>query len=135
MEKKFEELKNPKQVKINGSTYYTSTIPAFFAQRILLKAGDALSSLDVSKLPETVITDLLSYTAYENEYGNKIVLDCVDIINECVANPIDLIELELKEIEENYGFFFDGSLQSVFAPLMELIKAGVEKNHSGMSTP
>ena len=124
--KTFEQLLNPKEIKIGKKTYYTSTIPAFFAQRIMLAAGPALGDLDVSKLPESVILDILSYCAVVNENGVGIVLDDIDIINMSFDKPTHLIELEMKEIEENFGFFFDGSLREVFRPLMELIKKSSE---------
>lgn len=130
MEKQFESLKNPKALTIGKTKFYVSTIPAFYAQRIMLKAGPALAELDVTKIPEDVIVELLSYTAFENENGVPVVLDSVEMVNMNVQNPKDLIALELAEIEENFGFFFDGSLQKVFQPLVDLMQRS-----SGTSTP
>lgn len=126
MSKSFDNLKNPNKINIGGRAFYVSTIPAFYAQRIMLKAGHALADLDPTKIPEDVILELLSYAAFVNENGVKIVLDSIDIINECVSNPKDLIELELAEIKENFGFFFDGSLREVFRPMLEMITQGSE---------
>ena len=122
MAKIFDKLKDPKKVSIGGLTCYVSKIPAFYAQRIMLAAGESLASLDVSKVPESVILELLSYTAVENSNGNPIVLDEVEVINEMIEDPKDLIELELRVLEYNFGFFFDGSLRKVFDPLIDLLK-------------
>ena len=131
--KTFEQLKEPKECKTGNVEYAVSKIPAFFAQRIILAAGDALSNLDPTKIPESALLELLSYCAVKNPGGEYKVLDDVDVLNLLVPNPKDLIAIELQAVEYNFGFFFDGSLREVFAPMVELIKkaAGVDKT----STP
>lgn len=126
MAKVFEKLKDPKEEKIGNLTCYVSKIPAFYAQRILLAGGAALSTLDMTKLPESVILELLSYTAVENANGGKVVLDGIEMVNVMIENPKDLIALELKLVEYNFGFFFDGSLREVFDPLAELISGSAK---------
>jgi hypothetical protein len=134
MAKVFEKLKDPKEEKIGNLTCYVSKIPAFYAQRILLAGGSALSTLDMTKLPESVILELLSYTAVENENGGKVVLDGIEMVNVMIENPKDLIALELKLVEYNFGFFFDGSLREVFDPLAELISGSAKTSiHSAAS--
>lgn len=126
MSKLFEKLKDPSEIQIGGKTCYVSKIPAFYAQRIILNAGEALTSLDMAKLPEPVILDLLSYTAVKfDETGTNVVLDSIDTVNSLIDNPKDLIELELKLVEYNFGFFFDGSLREVFKPLEDLMKKSI----------
>lgn len=122
MAKIFDKFKDPKSVTIGSLTAYVSKIPAFYAQRILLALGESLINLDASKIPEPVLLDLLSYTAIEREDGSKMVLEDIGIINELIQDPKDLIELELKVLEYNFGFFFDGSLRKVFDPLIDLLK-------------
>lgn len=124
--KSFDELKDPKEYKIGNLTCAVSKIPAFYAQRIILAAGEAINDLNMSKIPEPVLLDLLSYCAVKNPSGEWIVLDDLGCINLLIANPKDLIALELKAVEYNFGFFFDGSLREVFAPLVELIKKSAE---------
>jgi hypothetical protein len=121
MSKSYEQLKNPREFKVGKHRFFVSTIPAFYAQRILLKAGESMANLDLSKLPEDTVLEILSYTACENENGVKVVLDDIDIINQLVSDPKSLIALEIEEVKENFGFFFDGSLREVFQPLVELI--------------
>ena len=121
MSKSYEQLKNPREFKVGKQRFFVSTIPAFYAQRILLKAGESMANLDLSKLPEDTVLEILSYTACENENGVKVVLDDIDVINQLVSDPKSLIALEIEEVKENFGFFFDGSLREVFQPLVELI--------------
>jgi hypothetical protein len=128
---KFDKLKDPKQITIGELTCHVSKIPAFYAQRILLAGGEALATMNVAKLPEEVILALLEYTAVDNDNGGHIVLDSPEMVNEMIANPKDLIALELQVIEYNFSFFFDGSLREVFAPLVELLKQSADKT----STP
>ena len=59
------------------------------------------------------------FELYEN--GVKVVLDDIDVINQLVSDPKSLIALEIEEVKENFGFFFDGSLREVFQPLVDLI--------------
>lgn len=124
--KSFDELKDPKEYKIGNLTCAVSKIPAFYAQRIILAAGEAINDLNMAKIPEPVLLDLLSYCAVKNPSGEWIVLDDLGCINLLITNPKDLIALELKAVEYNFGFFFDGSLREVFAPLVELIKQSAE---------
>lgn len=131
MSKSFDQLKNPREFKSGKQRFFVSTIPAFYAQRILLKSGEAMANLDLSKLPEEVVLEILSYTACENENGVKIVLDDIDIVNQMVSDPKSLIALEIEEVKENFGFFFDGSLRDVFQPLVNLIT----RQDTGTSTP
>lgn len=134
MAKVFEKLKDPKEEKIGDLTCYVSKIPAFYAQRILLAGGEALTTLDMTKMPESVILELLSYTAVENANGGKVVLDGIEMVNVMIENPKDLIALELKLVEYNFGFFFDGSLREVFDPLAELISGSARTStHSAAS--
>ena len=122
MAKEFDKLLEPEKFKYNDMEFYVAKIPVFYAQRLLLASGEALKELDVSKLPESVILELLSYTAVVNPQGNPVVLDNIDIINLLVKTPSALLAIEEKVIEVNFGFFFDGSLHEVFQPLVELIK-------------
>lgn len=124
MAKKFEELIEPKKFTTGDIEYHVGKIPAFYAQRILLKAGAALKDFDLAKLPEDVILEILSHVAIINSNGSPVILDDIDVINVLLGSNTDaLIEIELKAIEENFRFFFDGSLREAFKPLMELMLA------------
>lgn len=131
--KTFEDLKDPEQFKTGNIEYAVGKIPAFYAQRIMLASGEALGSLDVSKIPEPALLELLSYCAVKNPSGDYVVLDDVDVLNLLVPSPKDLIAIELKAVEYNFGFFFDGSLREVFTPMVELIKKAAGQNKT--STP
>lgn len=102
--KTFDELKEPKKIKIGNLSCAVGKIPAFYAQRIILAAGAALSDMDMSKLPESVILELLSYCAVQNPSGEFVVLDDVEVVNLLVDSPKDLIELELNAVQHNFSF-------------------------------
>lgn len=124
MAKVFEQLIEPKKFMAGDIEYHVGKIPAFYAQRILLKAGSALKDFDIARLPEDVITDILSYVAVVNTNGNPVVLDDIDVVNVLLGSKTkELIEIELKAIEVNFDFFFDGSLRTVFEPLMRMMLA------------
>lgn len=117
---KFEELIDPKKFNIDDVEYYVGKIPAFYAQRILLRSGDALKEFDMTKLPEDVITDILSYTAIVNGHGEPVILDCPEMVNFLLGNNTKaLIAIEMRAITENFGFFLDGDLREIFEPIVK----------------
>lgn len=120
--KSYDDLKEPKEVTIGKLSCAVSKIPAFYAQRIILAAGSALSDMDMTKLPESVLLELLSYCAVKNPSGEYKVLDDLGVVNLLIDSPKDLIALEIKAVEYNFGFFLDGSLREVFEPLLEQVK-------------
>jgi hypothetical protein len=122
MNKRYEELIEPKKFKAGSIEYHVGKIPAFYAQRILLKSGSALKDFDLNKIPEDVILEILSHVAIINDNGEPVVLDNIDIINILLGSKTkELIEIELKAVEVNFGFFFDGSLRGIFDPLMKMV--------------
>lgn len=104
--KSYDDLKEPKEVTIGKLSCAVSKIPAFYAQRIILAAGSALSDMDMTKLPESVLLELLSYCAVKNPSGEYKVLDDLGVVNLLIDSPKDLIALEIKAVEYNFGFFW-----------------------------
>ena len=128
---KFEELIEPKKFNIDNIEYYVGKIPAFYAQRILLKSGDALREFDMTKLPEEVITNILSYTAVVNGYGEPITLENLETVNLLLGhNTKALIAIEMQAITENFGFFLDGDLREIFEPIMKRMMADPNSSSS-----
>lgn len=123
MAKTYEAMLEPKKFTAkDGTVYHVGHIPCFYAQRMLMESGDALTSFNLSKIPQSVLLDLLANVAIECENGNKIVLADENTIETLLGTKTKtLIEIELKVIEENFGFFLDGSLREVFQPLMDRI--------------
>lgn len=134
MAKDYSSLIEPKKFKYKDSSYHIGKIPVFYAQRLLLAAGDSLKELDLSLLPEAVILELLSYCAVDNENGVPVVLDNIDIINMMVTDPKMLMTIELKVVEENFGFFFDGSLREVFLPIIDMISKNAQASTPSAAT-
>lgn len=108
-----EQFLDAKEVSIGGKTYKTSRIPALKAHgiysRIIRSVGD-LGRLGMTMLPEDITRELFGYCAAKNDAGGWTVLDTEDAINSFLPNLIDLIALQLKMVEENFGFFDDGRL-------------------------
>lgn len=123
MAKNYESMIEPKKFTAkDGTVYHVGHIPCFYAQRMLMESGDALTSFNISKIPQSVLLELLSNVAVECENGNRIVLENETVIETILGTKVKtLIEIELKVIEENFGFFLDGSLREVFQPLMDRI--------------
>lgn len=127
---KFEELKEPKKFTIGNVEYYIAKIPAYYAQRLLIRSGEALKSFDVSKIPDDVLKELLSYTAVVNSKGDPIVLEDIETVNLLLGGDTkSLIAIEMQAIQENFGFFLDGGLREIFDPIVKRM-IGEEKTSS-----
>lgn len=136
MEKTFEELIEPKKFKFDGSEYWVGKIPAYQAQMLLLKSGDAIKAFDLTKIDEATVCELLTYAAVVNKTGDPIVLDSPEIVNMVIGNNTKLlIAIELQVIMENYGFFLDGGLRQIFSPIMERMQEALAQAAAGQKLP
>lgn len=127
MEKQFEQLIEPKKFKYNGTEFYVGKIPAWDAQKIIMRSGDALKAFDLTKLDEATILELLSYAAVVNNNGEAIVLDSPEVVNVILGNDTELlIEIEVQVLMENYGFFLDGAIRRIFEPLMKKMEEAMK---------
>lgn len=112
--KTLQELINPKTFNLaDGKRFYVGKIPAFEAQKIVLKCAPVLTGGNISALPQDTILELLSYCAIDNQSKEAIVLENEDLVNMLVPSPLDLIKIELKSVEVNFGFLLDGSIGKV----------------------
>lgn len=126
MEKTFEELIEPKKFKFDNTEYWVGKIPAYQAQMLLLKSGDAIKAFDLTKIDEETIRELLKYSAIVNSSGDAVVLDSPEMVNAMIgSNTKLLISIELQIIMENYGFFLDGGLHQIFSPIMEKMEKAI----------
>lgn len=112
-------LKNTEKVKIGEHTYVLSSIPAFQAQKLLMKAIGALASGNVADVPPDVMLELLSYAAIINQNGAEVQFENEELVDMMVGSPVELIELESRMVEKNFGFFGDGSIRSALSRLMK----------------
>jgi len=114
MAKTTDSFLDKEQITIGKHEYIISKIPAFQAQHIFVKMYDYIAANDFGSIPDTLIMELLSYTAVLNDSKAEIVLENPTIVNMMIPNCIDLFTLETKMIEKNFDFLFDGSLSKVF---------------------
>lgn len=113
-----KDLRNPEKVKIGEHTFVLSSIPAFQAQKLLMKVVGALSNGNVADIPPDVVLELLSYAAIINKNGAEVQLENEELIDMMVGDPMELIELESRMVEKNFGFFGDGRLKNALSRLM-----------------
>lgn len=114
MAKTTDSFLDKEQISINKHDYIISKIPAFQAQHIFMKMYEYIADNDIGSIPDTLIAELLSYTAAINDSKAEVVLENPTIVNMMVPSCIDLFTLETKMIEKNFDFLFDGSLSKVF---------------------
>lgn len=114
-------LKEKEYIDIDGKTYFISAIPAWKAERLMLKGLTALSAMDISKLPDDFLWELLSYCGIKNEATNtEIQFVNEQVLDGYVIDPMVLIELQARMVEKNFGFFSDGRLTRVMTRLGEV---------------
>lgn len=129
---------DPEEVQFEGEedTFYISKIPAFYAQEIFMSAATAFQRKDAGSLPRETVLKLLSYTALKmDDEGVKsaVCLDNPVAVNTYVKDPFTLLALEMKMIEKNYSFLFDGRLQKVLEPMLASMK-GTETSSQSSAT-
>ena len=118
-----KELRNPEKVRIGDNTYVISTIPAFTAQKILMKAFGAIAEGSIASLPPEVILDLLSYSAAINKNGAEVQLNNEELVEMMVGSPMELIELETRMVEKNFSFLGDGRLNDALSRMTKSLTA------------
>ena len=111
-------LRNPEKVKIGDHTYVLSSIPAFHAQKILMSAVGAFASGSIASIPPETILEILSYAAVINQNGAEVQLENEELVEMMVGDTMELIELETKMVEKNFGFLGDGRLRDVLSRLL-----------------
>lgn len=125
---KYENFISPKTVMIGNREFTISKIPAVQAQEVytkILKETDGFGNLGFTMLSKDTILMLTSYTAVQNDAGEKVVLDIAVSLNSYCPNLQDLHDLIFAMVRENFGFLFDGHLQKQLESLNDNSLAGV----------
>lgn len=110
-------LRNKETVVIGQNKYVLSSLPAFTAQKMLIQAFDAFQKGSIAALPDNILMELVSWTAIINANGAEVQLMNEDIVNTMIADPYELMDLEARMVEKNFGFLADGKLQKVLERL------------------
>lgn len=125
-----KELRNTEKVKIGAHTYVLSSIPAFHAQKILMSAVGAFANGSLASIPPETILEILSYAAVINQNGGEVQLENEELVDMMIGDTMELIELETRMVEKNFGFLGDGRLRDV---LSRLLKAMVGSESAGQA--
>lgn len=121
-----QQMHKPEKIHIGTNDFIISSIPAVPAQRMLIRAFGALSSGNIAGIPDSLIMELLSYTSVINSNGAEVRLENEELIGMLVDDPLELIELEAKMVEKNFGFFADGRLKKALRPIMNLLSLATD---------
>ncbi len=126
---------DPELVTIDGaeSKFFISKIPAYSSQEIMFGALSAIQNQDVSQLPKGTVDKLMSFVSCQIGDGgveDSIALDNQNAINTYCEDVYVMLQLELKMVQKNYGFLFDGRLQKVLEAMNLSTKSTETSNPS-----
>ncbi len=111
---KYDQLIQPREVKIGSHIFAVSKIPATKAMPIYNVVSERVVSagiVGVSQLPEATNKAILQYVAWKEEGGevwNTLEYDLA--INNCFLDYRDLVAVISEMVKENFGFLLDGGL-------------------------
>ena len=110
-------IKDKEDITVNGRKYFIGRMPALKAERLLIKSIGAISAGGFSALPEEALTELLAFAGGYNSQGGEVRFENEDII-EMLDIPLeDLIEIQARLVEKNFGFFANGGINRVLERL------------------
>lgn len=115
----FDSFLDPEEIELGGTKFTISRIPAFQAQQIygdVIRSADGVGDIGMTFLPEPVSRLLLKYTAF-CDGDTWFVLDQEQRMDRAFKTLHTLLRLEVAMIRKNFGFLFDGGLQSLLEDL------------------
>ena len=99
-------VKDKEDITVNGRKYFIGRMPALKAERLLIKSIGAITAGGFSALPDEALTELLAYAGGYNAQNNEVRFE-----NE------DIIEIQARLVEKNFGFFANGGINRVMERL------------------
>lgn len=111
-----QDFIQPEEKEIRGKVYLLSHIPALPAQKIyadIIKASAGYGDIGMTMLPRDITMALMKYCAVKAEDGGWFPIEREEDVNIHFPNLIDLIAVQLKLIDLNFGFLTDGSLRDL----------------------
>jgi len=101
-------LIDKEDIEILGRKYFISAIPAVQAQKIFLTGMSILQSKNFAMLPQALTDEILSFCGTYNENQAEVQFVNAEVTNMFVKDMFVLLQLEVKMIEKNFSFLFDG---------------------------
>ena len=123
---RYEDLKLPTEVEVEGRVFAISRIPALAAIPLYDVICDTYVQkgvLGLTRLPLATQKALLGFCAYKNDAGEWAEFATDTRINNCFERIDSLELLLLRLIKENFGFLTDGSLLEKLVEADPLAKA------------
>jgi len=109
----FSEIRSPEEFQLNTKKFYLSKLTASEGRQILImypsSAPRLFTHADYAN-NEQIMLQLFKHVFVEIEIGKYLALKTLDLIDNHVDNAIDLIALEKKMFEYNFGFFLEGKI-------------------------
>ena len=110
-------IKDKEDITVNGRKYFIGRMPALKAERLLIKSIGAITAGGFSALPDEALTELLAYAGGYNAQNNEVRFENEDIIEMFDVPLEDIIEIQARLVEKNFGFFANGGINRVLERL------------------
>lgn len=120
-----KKLIEKEDIEIQGKKYFVSAIPAVQAQKIFLTGMSIFQSKNLAMLPQALTDEILSYCGTYNEAGGEVQFVNPDVVNMMVRDMFVLLKLEVKMVEKNFSFLFDGRAAELASQLNAALPASV----------
>ena len=121
-----EALRDPKEITIDGKTFYLHHFPARMGRKIaILYVEGNIPKLGDYATSESIMLDLMKYVTVKLENGVEIALDLPDLIDNHVTNAEMLLELERAMMEYNFSFFEHGEISALGERVMKVAEDAI----------
>lgn len=120
-----KNLFGKEDIEIQGKKYFVSSIPAVQAQKIFLTGMSIFQSKNLAMLPQALTDEILSYCGTYNETGAEVQFINPDVVNMMVKDMFVLLKLEVKMVEKNFSFLFDGRAAELASQLNAALPTSV----------
>lgn len=109
-------------ITVNGTKYFVKKMPALAAERLLLKSIGAITQGGLSAFPPEALTELMTYAGGYKDNDGKVELPFADEETiDMLGIPLeDVIEIQAKVIELNFGFFANGGINRLVERLTSI---------------
>jgi hypothetical protein len=123
-------LLEPKEIKVDGKTFYISKFSAIAGREVMVKYSLAIINNYQSNLEAMI--KLFSHVAVKlHETGQYIILDTEALINNYAKSWETCIKIEKEVLAYNCSFFQDGSLLKLVESAAQKLPSWITKILTG----